>query len=158
MTRAYSSAYAERPGSTPAGRPARCDRMPGAMTLAIAGSPLLFVLCAFAAEPYQAERTTDHDVPIVRLADSARDVRVSIVPSIGNRAYEMKVHGKDILYFPFPDVSEFQKRPTLSGVPFLAPWADLLDEPAFWANGKRYPFNMGLGNVHGSMPGHGLLT
>jgi aldose 1-epimerase len=32
-----------------------------------------------------------------------------------------------------------------------------LDEQAFWANGKRYGFNMGLGNVRGERPIHGLL-
>ena len=70
----------------------------------------------------------------------------------------MKVHGKNILYFPFADVGEFQKRPQLSGIPFLAPWADLLNEQAFWANGKKYTFNMELGNVRGNMPSHGLLV
>ncbi len=50
------------------------------------------------------------------------------------------------------------KNPSLGGIPFLAPWADLLDEQAFWANGKRYAFNMNLGNVRGEMPIHGLLT
>src|SRR6185503_6237296 len=45
----------------------------------------------------------------------------------------------------------------LAGIPFLAPWADLLDEPAFWADGRRYAFNMTLGNVRGNRPGHGLL-
>jgi aldose 1-epimerase len=94
----------------------------------------------------------------VRLKDETHGVEVSIVPSIGNRAYEMKVHGKNILYFPSTDVADFQKRPRLCGVPFLAPWADLLSEQAFWANDKKYRFNMGLGNVRGEMPSHGLLT
>src|SRR2546423_3586771 len=107
---------------------------------------------------YSAEQTIDHGVPIVRLTDEAHGVEVSIIPSIGNRAYEMKVNGKNILYFPSADIGEFQKRPRLCGIPFLAPWADLLNEPAFWANGKKYQFNMGLGNVRGNMPIHGLLT
>src|SRR5690349_1654626 len=110
------------------------------------------------AQPYKAEQITEHGVPIVRLSDLAHDVVVSIVPSIGNRAYEMKVHGQNILYFGQADAGEFQAQPRLSGIPFLAPWADLLSEPAFWANGKRYAFNMGLGNVRGNMPIHGLLT
>ena len=110
------------------------------------------------AQNYRAEQIVDHDVPIVRLTDASHGVEVSVAPGIGNRAYQMKVHGKDILYFPYSDVGEFQKRPRLCGIPFLAPWADLLNEPAFWANGKRYPFNMGLGNVRGNMPIHGLLT
>ena len=121
-----------------------------------AGAFLLLSMTSF-AQNYTAERTTDHGVPIVRLTDAARGVEVSIVPSIGNRAYEMKVHGKNILYFPQADVAEYQTRPRLSGIPFLAPWADLLNQPAFWANGKKYSFNMGLGNVRGDMPIHGLL-
>jgi aldose 1-epimerase len=111
-----------------------------------------------AAQNYRAEQILDHDVPIVRLSDAAHGVEVSVAPGVGNRAYEMKVHGKNILYFPYGDVGEFQKRPRLCGIPFLAPWADLLNESAFWANGKKYPFNMGLGNVRGNMPIHGLLT
>jgi aldose 1-epimerase len=90
---------------------------------------------------------------MIRLTDAANGVEVSIVPSIGNRAYQMKVRGKNILYYPPGDLNA-----GLGGIPFLAPWADLLDEQAFWANGKRYGFNMGLGNVQGERPIHGLLT
>ena len=44
-----------------------------------------------------------------------------------------------------------------SGIPFLAPWANRLDEEAFYANGKRYAFDMALGNVRAGVPIHGLL-
>jgi aldose 1-epimerase len=44
------------------------------------------------------------------------------------------------------------------GIPFLAPWANRLDEQAFYANGKRYTLNMGLGNVRGAHPIHGFLS
>src|SRR6266481_4178185 len=118
---------------------------------------LLLPMASF-AQNYKAERITDHEVPIVRLTDAARGVEVSVAPGIGNRAYEMKVHGKNVLYFPSADIGEFQIRPRLCGIPFLAPWADLLNQPAFWANSKKYRFNMGLGNVRGNMPIHGLLT
>jgi aldose 1-epimerase len=69
----------------------------------------------------------------------------------------MKVHGQDILNFPLDDLSEYSKGGKLGGIPLLAPWADLLDEQAFWANGKRYGFNVTLGNVRGERPIHGLL-
>ena len=46
----------------------------------------------------------------------------------------------------------------MSGIPFLGPWANRLDEQAFYANGKRYPFDMELGNVRGAIPIHGFLT
>jgi aldose 1-epimerase len=82
---------------------------------------LLAFSIASTAQNYTAQKTVDHGVAIVRLTDAANGVEVSIVPSIGNRAYEMNVHGKNILYFPFSDVGEFQKRPEMSGVPFLAP-------------------------------------
>ena len=94
---------------------------------------------------YKAESVTDHGVAVVRLTDASRDVVVSIVPSIGNRGYEMKVHGKNILYFPYADAGEFQTVRSLPEFPFLAPWADLLNEPAFWANGRRYRSIWGLG-------------
>ena len=105
---------------------------------------------------YSAERTSEQGVPTIRLTDTAHGVEVSILPSLGNRAYQMKVHGKNILCYPPGDLSN--KSTELGGVPFLAPWADLLDEQAFWANGKRYGFNMELGNVRGERPIHGLLT
>lgn len=110
------------------------------------------------AEPYTAVETTDHGVPVVRLTDTEHGVEVSIVPSIGNMAYEMKVHGQNILYFPSTDLSEFLQKPSRAGIPFLAPWGNRLDQQAFWANGKKYAFDMGLGNVSGATPIHGLIS
>jgi aldose 1-epimerase len=46
----------------------------------------------------------------------------------------------------------------MSGIPFLGPWANRLDEQAFYANGKRHPFDMTLGNVRGEIPIHGFVT
>lgn len=119
---------------------------------------LLIFSTASTAQNYKAEQSFDHGVPVVHLSDASGGVEVSIAPSIGNRAYEMKVHGKNILYFPISDLSQVQKTPGLNGIPFLAPWANRLGEPAFWANGKRYPFNLALGNVRGPIPIHGLLA
>jgi aldose 1-epimerase len=118
----------------------------------------LILAVVAAAQTYKVEQTSDHGIPVVHLVDAANGVEVSILPSIGNRAYEMKVHGKNILYFPVTDLSQVQKTPGLSGIPFLAPWANRLGEQAFWANGKQYPFNMTLGNVRGPIPTHGLVS
>src|ERR1700675_1926115 len=119
---------------------------------------LLIFSCPSIAQNYKVEQASDHGVPVVHLVDASNGVEVSILPSMGNRAYEMKVHGKNILYFPISDLSQAQKTPGLNGIPFLAPWANRLGEQAFWANGKKYPFNMTLGNVRGPIPIHGLLT
>ena len=124
---------------------------------------LVLFLAAAAAQaqtnPYSAQQVTENDIPVVRLIDSARDVQVRVVPSIGNRAYEMKVRGKNILHFPYADLSEFQKKPGLNSIPFLAPWANRIDGNGFFANGRRYEFNLGLGNVSkNGLPIHGLLS
>lgn len=73
-------------------------------------------------------------------------------------AFEMTVKGHELLHFPYGSLDEFRKRDGLAGVPLLAPWANRLDEQAFYANGKKYPFNMELGNVRGAHPIHGFLS
>jgi aldose 1-epimerase len=109
------------------------------------------------AQNYKAEKATDRGVPVVRLTDSASGVEVAIAPSIGNMAYEMNVHGHNILWTPAP-IDDLQKSPQMSGIPFLAPWANRLDPQAFWANGKKYAFDMEFGNVRGATPIHGLIS
>lgn len=126
---------------------------------------LLFALLPIAqimqAAPYTASKAVDHGVEVVHLADAANAVEVSIAPSVGNMAYEMKVHGVNVLWFPYGNVAEFKARPAFCGVPFLAPWANRLDEYAFWANGRKYLLNRDLGNVRGDQNGnpiHGVLS
>jgi aldose 1-epimerase len=122
---------------------------------------VLCVLCvlsgggvAASAQPYSARQTDE----VVQLEDVGSRTTVSILPSVGNIAFEMKVKGRDVLRWPYPSVEEFKSRPALSGIPFVGPWANRLDEQAFYANGKRYPFDMELGNVRGATPIHGFLT
>jgi aldose 1-epimerase len=118
----------------------------------------LFAVAAPAAKNYSAQKIMDQGIPLVRLADAASGVEVSILPTVGNQVIAMKVHGQNILYFPSTDLAEFQKKPSFSGIPFLAPWANRLDDQDFWANGNKYIFNMTLGNVRGPIPIHGLLS
>jgi aldose 1-epimerase len=70
----------------------------------------------------------------------------------------MRVRGHNVLRWTWASVADLKARPGMAGVPFLAPWADILDEQAFYANGRRYAFDMALGNVRGARPGHGFLT
>src|SRR5262249_25371265 len=93
-----------------------------------------------AAAQYAVRRTPD----LVQLEDTARQIVVAIAPSAGNLTREMTVKGHNIL--------------GPQGIPFLAPWANRLDEQAFYANGKRYAFDMQLGNVRGPRPIHGFLA
>jgi hypothetical protein len=70
----------------------------------------------------------------------------------------MTVKGQNVLYWPYESIEEFKARPGMSGIPFLGPWIDRLDEQAFFANGRRRAFDMQLGNVRGEMPSHGFVT
>lgn len=112
------------------------------------------------AANYSAKKSTADGVEIVQLADRAHATEVSIVPSIGNIAYAMTVHGKNILWSPFKSLAEMKANPALCGVPFLEPWANRLDQDAFYANGRKYLLNADLGNLRrdpNQKPIHGLL-
>ena len=112
------------------------------------------LLAANASAQYKAAQTDG----VVRLEDGKAQTVVSIATAVGNVVFEMKVKGHNVLRFPFASLDEFKARPSLSGIPFLAPWANRLDEQAFYANGKKYPFNMSLGNVRGDHPIHGFTS
>ena len=119
----------------------------------LAGLLLLTTLPA-TAQRYAARRDGD----IVHLTDTATDTRVSIAPSIGNIAFRMIVKGHDVLRWPHADMAAFKANPNMTGIPFMGPWINRLDEQAFYANGRRYPFDMTLGNVRGDIPIHGFVT
>ena len=121
----------------------------------------LIPLMTAAAASYEARKTTVDGMEILQLTDSTRSVEVSIVPSIGNLAYEMKVNGKNVFWTPYTGPGQLKAKPVLSGNPFLAPWANRLDQDAFYANGKKYSLDAGLGNLRrdpNQKPIHGLLA
>jgi len=130
------------------------DTRPPVVTVAVAVACVLAVAAPLAAQPYSAQRTGD----VVQLADAKSQTSVSIATTVGNIAFELKVKGQNVLRWPFTSVDEFKAKPTMSGVPFLAPFANRLDETAFYANGKKYAFDMTLGNVRGPIPIHGFVT
>jgi len=120
---------------------------------------LALVIASANAAPALAQRYSSQRIgEVVQLQDASTGTSVSIVPSVGNIAFEMKVNGRNVLYWPYGSIEEFKARPAMSGIPFVGPWIDRLDEPAFFANGRRYAFDQQLGNVRGEMPGHGFLT
>ena len=102
--------------------------------------------------------SADQQGEVVTLTDRGTDTVVSVVPSVGNIATEMKVKGHNVLRFPHASLADFKARPGATGIPFMGPWANRLDEQAFYANGRRHAFDMTLGNVRGEVPIHGFLT
>ena len=108
---------------------------------------------AAAQARYSIKQTGD----IVQLRDARTDTTVSVMTSLSN-AYEMVVKGQNLIRMTFASVDEFRARPGLNGIPLLAPFANRLDEQAFYANGTKYNFDMELGNVRGTIPIHGFLS
>src|SRR5262245_28846917 len=119
---------------------------------------LLGLLLASAAPAFAQRYWSRQTGNVVELRDANSDTIVSILPSVGNIAFEMKVKGRNVLYWPYGSIEDFKARPGMSGIPFVGPWIDRLDEQAFYANGRRYAFDMQLGNVRGEMPSHGFVT
>lgn len=123
---------------------------------------LLLALCCglYGQSSYRAFQTQESGASVVHLRDSERGIEVQIVPSLGNRAIAMTVHGKNVLYFPEDGIAALRKRPDLNGIPFLAPWANRLDAAAYWADGQRYILNPDLHNYGtdgNGQPMHGLI-
>ncbi|MEO8078269.1 MAG: aldose 1-epimerase, partial [Acidobacteriota bacterium] len=127
--------------------------VPGTAAAQAAAAPAARPARAAAQARYSAKQTGD----IVQLRDTRTDTTVSVMTSMAN-AYEMVVKGQNLIRMTFASVDDFRARPDLNGIPLLAPFANRLDEPAFYANGKKYNFDMELGNVRGAIPIHGYLS
>ena len=87
---------------------------------------------------YSAQTVGD----IVQLRDNKTGSTVSVLTGTSN-AYEFVVHGKNVISMNIPSTTALRNNPGLNGVPFLAPFANRLDEMAFYANGKKYKLRSG---------------
>ncbi|HYL38443.1 MAG TPA: aldose 1-epimerase [Bryobacteraceae bacterium] len=112
------------------------------------------------AANYSARKLTVDSIEVVRLADAAHRIEVSICPSVGNIAYDMRVNGKPILMPPPGTLAAWKAKPSQAGIPFLAPWANRLDSDSYWANDKQYflhPDAVEIRRDANGLPIHGLL-
>ena len=134
----------------------RCVRLRAASGVAIA-AVLFLSTSRVTARQHAAPYTALRDGDVVRLRDTAHDVGLVIHPRTGNLAVEMTVKGVPVLHYP-PAPADEGQRPRFAGIPFMAPWANRLDEPGFRFGGRHYVFNKELGNVRGDRPIHGLVT
>ena len=120
---------------------------------------LLPALCA--AQPYSAKKITLDGTEMVRLEDAGRKMEVTVAPSVGNLAWEIKVNGKNLLWLPYASLEDRKTRREVPGMIFGAPWSNRLDGDAYWVSGKRYLLNPELGNIRrdrNGLPIHGLLV
>jgi aldose 1-epimerase len=118
---------------------------------------LALMLLVAAAAPAAAQRyTAKQDGDLIELADAAAQMNVSVVWNMCN-AWRIQVKGKDLVRTS-ATLADFQARPGFNGMPILAPFANRLDETAFYANGKKYNFDLELGNVRGPIPSTGYVN
>ncbi len=104
-----------------------------------------------------AYSAASHDGLVV-LGDTAHATTLTIATTAGNNAFDLNVGGHHVLWCPHASADALARaRYTPGGIPVLAPWANRLDEPAFHANGRRYAFDLDLGNVAVPHPIHGLV-
>jgi len=93
---------------------------------------LAVVLSIAAVRPAATQPSSAHDnAGVIQLQDTRNQTVVSIISSVGNIVFEMKVKGHEVLRWPYASIEDFKSRPRLSGIPFLGPWANRLDEQAF---------------------------
>jgi aldose 1-epimerase len=122
--------------------------------------PALAALLLFAAPslahalPRYAVKTSGD---VVQLRDAKADITVSVLTPVSN-AYEMVVKGHNVIRMAVKSVDEVRASPGLNGIPLLAPFANRLDETAFYANGRKYNFDTENGTVRGPVPIHGYLS
>jgi aldose 1-epimerase len=109
---------------------------------------------AFALPRYKMTQTGD----VIELQDTRAQVVVNVLTPASN-AYRMTVKGQDVIRRTWTSLDEIRPRMGLNGIPLLWPYANRLDEQAFYANGQKYTFDPGLGNTgRGAVPIHGFLT
>src|SRR5262245_53343643 len=114
------------------------------------------ILTAWAAPAAAQRYTTKQDGALVELVDADAQMHVSVVWSMSN-AWRIQVKGKDLVRTS-ATLADFEARPAFNGMPFLAPFANRLDETAFYANGRKYNFDLELGNVRGPIPQTGYVN
>jgi aldose 1-epimerase len=115
---------------------------------------LAFAAAASAQARYRVTQTGD----VVELQDTRAQIVVNVLTTASN-AYRMTVNGEDVIRRTWTSLDDIRARMGLNGIPLLWPFANRLDEQAFYANGQKYSFDPGLGNTgRGAVPIHGFLT
>jgi aldose 1-epimerase len=122
------------------------------LTALLAGVCPAFVVTQAAAQRYTAKQDGD----VITLTDITAKMNVAVVVSMG-KAWQIQVNGKNLVRTS-PSLESFIANTGLNGIPLLAPFANRLDETAFYANGKKYNFDLELGNVRGPIPGTGFVN
>lgn len=122
------------------------------LRLALVAAFALACATPAAAQRYTATRNGD----LIELKDSTAQMDVSVVWSMSD-AWRIRVKGQDLVRTS-PTLEEFKARPGYNGMPLLAPFANRLDQTAFYANGKKYNFDLEQGSIRGPIPSTGFVN
>ena len=114
------------------------------------------VTLAFAAPAAAQRYTAKQNGELIELNDTTAQMHVSVVPSLSN-AWHIQVKGQNLVRTS-ATLEDFIARPGLNGMPLLAPFANRLDDTAFYANGKKYNFDLEQGNIRGPIPSTGYVN
>jgi aldose 1-epimerase len=129
------------------------DHMPQRISAAaLAFAMTSFVAGAASAQQYTVKQTGN----LVELRDTRADMYVPVVTTVG-RPWRIQVKGKDIVRVTGATPEAFEAGPGLGGMPPLFPFANRMDQTAFYANGQKYNFDTELGNVRGPIPSTGFV-
>ena len=118
---------------------------------------LLLIAAAAAAQNYTARQITEQGVSIVRLADAATAWKFGDAlgrqPGLRNESAR-----PEHPVLPLPDLAQYD-----AAAARCRAVSGAVGQPAergrFWANGKKYAFNLALGNVRArGLPIHGVLV
>ena len=105
---------------------------------------------ATAARPGRGGVESRYDVSrmgdVVILSDTRTALVVRVLTPASN-AYQITVKGEDVIRRTWNRLEDIRGQLGLNGVPLLWPYANRLDEQAFYANGQKYSFDPGLGNT-----------
>jgi len=116
----------------------------------------------FAVGNYSVTKTAVEGHVTYHLRDAQRKMDFGVVPDIGNFAYMFEINGKDVLIKPDSFKAYLEKHWFGWGIPFLAPYANRIDQDYYYFQGKKYLLNDSLGNVlrvpPNNYPIHGLLV
>ncbi len=114
-------------------------------------------LAGITAMPAAAQRyTAKQEGDVIAITDNTSKMNVEVVVSLG-KAWKIQVKGQNLVRTS-ATLEAFVANSGLNGMPLLAPFANRLDETAFYANGKKYNFDLGLGNVRGPIPSTGFVN
>ena len=120
--------------------------------LVLAATFILACAAPAAAQRYTAKQNGE----VIELADATAQMNVSVISSMSD-AWRIQVKGQNLVRTS-ATLEEFMARPGNNGMPLLAPFANRLDETAFYANGKKYNFDLEQGNVRGPIPSTGYVN